>query len=214
MLHRERYVALPGERREKKEALVIPVAMIHDILKEVHDKAGHMGVGKTLARLEESAWWLGYITDVMDWVPFCEVCARRKGPAVNPRAPLMSVPIGSPMEMLAMDILGPLPVSKKGNRYLLVVSDYYKKWPEVFPLPDQKATTVAKVLYNKVIATFGVPLVLHSDQGRNFEGSMMRELCSLLGMKKARTTPYHPQCDVLVERLNRTLLELLAKHQS
>ena len=136
VLHRVRYVALPGGRWEKKEALVIPSAMIHDVLEEVHDKAEHMGVEKTLARLEERAWWPGYTTDVMDWVRCCEVCARRKGPAVNPRAPLMSVPIGSPMEMLAMDILGPLPVSNNGNKYLLVVSNYYTKWPEVFPLPD------------------------------------------------------------------------------
>ena len=140
-------MALSGGRWEKNEALVIPGAIIHDILNKVHDKVGliDMGVEKTLARLEERAWWPGYTTDVMDWVR-CEVCERRKGPAVNPRAPLMSVPIGSPMEMLAMDILGPLPVSNKRNRYLLVVSDYYTKWPEFFPLPDQKATTVAKVL--------------------------------------------------------------------
>ena len=63
-----------------------------------------------------------------------------------------------------------------------------------------------------MISRFGVPLPLHSDQGRNLEGSVMRELCSLLGMIKARTKPYHPQCDGLVERLNRTLLYLLSKH--
>ena len=78
VLHRERYVDLPGGRREKKVALVIPAAMIQDVFKEVHDKAGHMGVEKTLARLEERAWWPGYTTDVMDWVRCCEVCARRK----------------------------------------------------------------------------------------------------------------------------------------
>ena len=192
VLYKERYVVLPGGRREKKEAIVISSAVRHDVLKEVHDKAGQMGVEKILARLEKRGWWPGYTTDVMNWVRCCGVCARRKGPAVNPRAPVMSVPIGSSMEMLVMGILGPLPVSNKGNRYLLVISDYYTKWPEVFPLPNQKATTVAKVLYNEMILRFGVPLVLHIDQGSNYDGSVMRELCSLLGMKKAKTTPYHP----------------------
>ena len=132
MLHRERYAALPGGQRRKKEALVIPGAMIHDVLKKILDKAGHMGVEKTLARLEERAWWPGYTTDVMDWVNCCELCARTKGPVLNTRAPMMSVPIKSPMEMLAMHILGPLPVSNKRNIFLLVVSDNYKKSPEVF----------------------------------------------------------------------------------
>lgn len=212
MLYRDKDVTLPGGKTEKKEVVVVPRALVPEVLQQVHEKSGHLGIEKTLARVTERYWWPGYTMDGMDWVRCCETCARRKGPAINPRAPLISVPIGAPLEMLAMDALGPLPLSNKGNKYMLVVSDYYTKWPEVFPLVDQKAVTVAEVLYSEVITRFGVPLVLHSDQGRNFEGSVMRELCRLLGMKKARTTPYHPQCDGLVERLNRTLLDLLAKH--
>ena len=113
--------------------------------------------------------------------------------------------VGLPMEHIALDILGPLPLSESGNQYLLIVADYFTKWPEVYPLPNQEATTVAKVLVNEMICRFGVPLKIHSDQGRNFESALFKEVCRLLGMTKTRITPLHPQSDGMVERMNRTI---------
>ena len=109
------------------------------------------------------------------------------------------------MERIALDILGPLPLSESGNQYLLIIADYFTKWPEAYPLPNQEATTVAKVLVNEMICRFGVPLEIHSDQGRNFESALFQEMCRLLGMTKTRTTPLHPQSDGMVERMNRTI---------
>ena len=109
------------------------------------------------------------------------------------------------MECIALDILGPLPLSESGNQYLLIVADYFTKWPEAYPLPNQEATTVAKVLVNEMICQFGVPLEMHSDQGRNFESALFKEVCRLLGMTKTKTTPLHPQSDGMVERMNRTI---------
>ena len=62
---------------------------------------------------------------------------------------------------------------------------------------------------NELVCRFGVPDSLHTDQGRNFEAKVLKEVCQLLGVKKTRTTPYHPQSDGLVERFNRTLLDML-----
>ena len=69
------------------------------------------------------------------------------------------------MERITLDILGPLPLSESGNQYLLIVADCFTKWPEACPLPNQEATTVAKVLVNEMICQFRVPLEIHSDQG-------------------------------------------------
>ena len=63
-----------------------------------------------------------------------------------------------------------------------------------------------------IVSRHGVPLKIHSDQGRSFENQVIRELCNMLNIQKTRTTPYHPQSDGLVERMNRTLLEMLAKY--
>jgi len=104
-----------------------------------------------------------------------------------------------------------LPKSEQGNKYCLVVSDYYTRWPEVFPLPDQRATTVAKALIDGIVSHHGIPTTLHSDQGGSFDNEVLREVCRMVGIRKVRTSPYHPQSDGLVERLNRTLLQLLSK---
>ena len=111
------------------------------------------------------------------------------------------------MQIVAVHILGPLPNSAAGNRYVLVAMDYFTKWAEV---PNQEATTVANKLVNEMFLRFSPPEQLHSDQGRQFESTLVKEICKCLGIKKTRTTPYHPQCDGLVERFNRTLLNMLA----
>ena len=138
------------------------------------------------------------------------VCATRKSPNPLRRAPLQPVVSGFPLEKLAVDILGPLPVTKKGNRYILVVSDYFTRWVEAYPMPNQEASTVAQKLVDEFFGRFSCPTQLHSDQGRQFELSLIQEVCKLLNIRKSRTTPYHPAGDGLVERFNRTLLHMLS----
>jgi len=115
------------------------------------------------------------------------------------------------MERLAVDVMGPLPETEAGNKYLLIAMDYFSKWPEAYPLPNQEAVTVAEVLVKELVCRFGVPLYIHSDQGRNFESAVFSEMCHLLGIVKTRTTPLHPQSDGMVERFNRTLEAQLSK---
>ena len=108
-----------------------------------------------------------------------------------------------------MDVVGPLPRTEAGNRFILVVSDYFTKWPEAFDLKDHKAETIAAVLVDEVICRHGVPLSIHTDQGRDFESTLLKNMCELLEVEKTRTTAYHPESDGLVERLNKTLVTML-----
>ena len=91
-----------------------------------------------------------------------------------------------------------------------MVGDYFTKWIEAYAIPNQEAVTVARKLVDQMFCRFSPPEQLHSDQGKQFESEVMLEVCKLLGIKKTRTSPYHPQCDGLVERSNRTLLSMLA----
>ena len=91
------------------------------------------------------------------------------------------------------------------------VVDYFTIWPEAFSLSNQEAATVAEVLVKEYVCRYGVPLSLHSDQGRNFECHLIQEMCPLLGIKKTRTTPWHLQSDGLAESINRTLESQLSK---
>ena len=115
------------------------------------------------------------------------------------------------MERVAVDILGLLPTSTQGNKYVLITTDYFTKCPEAYPMPNQEAVTVAQCLVNQFFSRFGVPLELHSDQGRHFESALFQKFCQFLGVRKTRTTPLHPQSDGMVERMNRTLEAQLAK---
>ncbi|GFT03904.1 retrovirus-related Pol polyprotein from transposon 412 [Trichonephila clavipes] len=100
----------------------------------------------------------------------------RKGPKIRSRGKLHRYNVGAPFERIAFDILGPLPRTASGNKYLLVVMDYFTKWPEVYPIPDQEAPTVAEAVVQHWISRYGVPLQLHSDQGRNFVSAVLKGL--------------------------------------
>ena len=193
--------------------MVIPSALREEVLSELHEGTlgGHFGIDKTLARLKERYYWPGHYNDVRDWCKNCAICASRKNPTPRARAPLKNVITGYPMQLVAMDIVGPFPESPAGNTYILVIADYFTRWTEAYALPNQEATTVAKKLVDEFFFRFSPPEQLHSDQGRNFESEVIAEVCKLLGVVKSRTTPYHPQSDGLVERYNKTLLDMLAK---
>ena len=109
--------------------------------------------------------------------------------------------------MVAVDILE-VPLSSCNNRYSLVVQDYFTKWPEVITLPDQTAPRITTELI-KLFSRLGLPDVLHSDQGCNFESTVLHQTLDAFGIAKSRTTAYHPQGDGMVECVNRSLLQML-----
>ena len=114
------------------------------------------------------------------------------------------------MERVAVDVIGPFPETENGNKYILIAIDYFSKWPEAYALPNQEAVTLAKIIVSQFFSRFGVPAELHSDQGRNFEFGVFREVCALLGLHKTCTTPLNPQSDGIVERFNQTIENQLA----
>ena len=171
--------------------------------------AGHLREAKIYSTLAKHYWWPRMRTDVNTWCKSCLTCAtRRVGQAIKPE--LMPIPVGGPFDRVGVDILQ-LPKSSRGHQYAVVFVDYLTKWPEVFPARDQSALTVAKLLVERVICRHGVPAELLSDRGANFLSGLLQEMYMLLGIKKTNTTAYHPQTDGLVERFNRTLLDMLAK---
>ena len=198
----------PSPTSENVTVPLIPPSLKQKVLHQAHNipSAGHQGYHKTLSRLKQEAYWPGMASDVQQYCQECEICQRSKLPSPV-RAPLVNTPIGNPWEMLAVDILE-VPVSRNNHRYLLVIMDYFTKWADAIPLRDQKATTIADAVI-KVCSSFGMPDILHSDQGRNFESTLFHQLLQAFGIHKTRTTAYHPQGDGMVERFNRSLLQLL-----
>lgn len=184
--------------------------MREQVLQQLHESrtAGHPGISRTADRVRSRFYWPGMKGDVTRYVQCCEACARSKA-LRRGRAPLQQLPVGAPLERLACDIVGEFPESERGNKFALVLSDYYSKWLEIYALPDCTAYSCAEAIVTGFICTFGTPVSLHSDQGRNFESELFSEMCKLLGIQKTRTVSYRPQSDGLVGRANRTFQQML-----
>ena len=191
--------------------IVVPKVLINNVLNALHNRntAAHLGLEKTLAKIKARFYWYGYQKDTELFCKQCGRCASSKAPPYTVRAPLQQDAPSYPWERIAMDIVGPLPVTDNGNRFILVISDFFTKWPEAFALKDHKAETIAIKLVDDVICRHGLPRVVHTDQGRDFESNLIKQVCELLEIEKTRTTAYHPESDGLVERLNKTLIGML-----
>jgi len=171
---------------------IVPNSFRTKVLYQCHDavSAGHIGPQKTA----EKGYWVGLLQDVNQYCSKCVTCQSAKPPAPQ-KAPLNSVSIGKPWELVAMDILQ-VPLSCPNNLYILVVQDYFTKWAEAIPLPNQIAANITRELVN---SKFGMLDILHSDQGRNFESFLLRQTLDAFGVVKSRTTAYHPQGDGMVK---------------
>ena len=195
-----------------KRQICLPPVLQSEALRACHSSitAGHFGHLKTLANVKRRFIWRGMQKAVEIYCKQCDVCAQFKTDGKKRRAPLNTQVTGVPMERVSIDIVGPFPESHHGNKYALVVSDYFTKFVEIYPLPNQEATSVASVLVREFFSRYGVPHFLHSDQGTQFESKLFAEVCDLLGVTKTRTTPFRPQSDGLAERNIKTLSRMIA----
>ena len=154
----------PGPTEDPITVPLIPASLRSSLLHQHHDapRAGHLGPDKTAGRIRQIGYWVGMLQDIEQYCQTCCICQASK-PPVPPKAALMNIPFGRPWEMVAVDILQ-LPVSCHNNKYLLVIQDYFTKWAEALPLPDQTASRITRKLV-EVFSRFGLPDNVHSDQG-------------------------------------------------
>ncbi|KAL3987009.1 ubiquitin carboxyl-terminal hydrolase 12/46 [Sarotherodon galilaeus] len=186
--------------------LALPQKFRAEVLSELHDKMGHLGIERTLDLVRRRFYWPKMANDVWNKVKTCERCTKRK--ALPERAaPLVNIRTCRPLELVCMDFLS-LEPDRSRTKDILVITDHFTKYAVTVPTPNQKAKTVAKCLWDNFLVHYGIPEKLHSDQGPDFESRTIKELCKMAGIHKIRTTPYHPRGNP-VERFNRTLLNML-----
>src|SRR5690606_33637005 len=117
-----------------------------------------------------------------------------------------------PFQRLHVDLIGPLPVTPRGNQYVLVAVDALTKWPEIFAIPEKSAEVVAECIVDEIICRHGPPETLVTDQGKEFANVLLQQIAHLLDVRKITTTPYHPQSDGQVERVNKEVSNILHFH--
>ncbi|KHJ89073.1 integrase core domain protein, partial [Oesophagostomum dentatum] len=203
-IHQDPQIVLP-ENSKVKDTLV----------KQVHESRfgiAHLGIKKTRAAVAKIAIWNNMSKDISDLVKLCPTCQRRKDPsAYRANEPLDRFETPSrPFQRTHSDIVGPLPLTLKGNKFVIVFVDAFSKFIVVEPIPDQKATTITDVFINRFISRFGPPENLITDQGTNFMSDIFCNTLKTLNIAHRTSTPYHHESNGQVERANKTIEELIA----
>lgn len=200
-------------KQSKQQRVVVPMHLRPKMMEENHrgPMGAHFSGNRLFNALSRHWWWEGMFVDTMHYVRNCPECATVSGGGKGVRPPLHPIPVNRPFQIVGVDIME-LPKTTQGNKYVLVFQDFLTKWPMAYPIPDQKSQRIADILVREVVPFFGVPENLLSDRGANLLSHLMMDICKLLGIHKLNTTAYHPQCNGMVERFNRTLKTALRKH--
>ena len=202
----------PGQIAYERTVIVAPKLIREGLLKHAHkhELSGHQGRAKTYLQIRKRFTWPHMFKDIKKFIHKCLRCALSKrqqsswyGGGLQP-----IIPKGA-FEQIHMDLVGPLPKTERGNVYLLVIIDHFTKWAEVLPIPNKEADTVINGIWKTIITRHGIPRRLSSDQGPEFVNNLIRRLGERLNVTFGQTTPYHPQANGVVERLNQTLIDSL-----
>ena len=131
------------------------------------------------------------------------------------KAPLCPIKVYVPLQLVHVDFTSIEPTMELNQppsvKNVLVITDHFMRYSMAFVTKDQKAKTVAQILYERFISVFGMPAKLLSDRGMNFTSALVEELCSAFGIQKCRTTAYHTQCNGQVERFLQILFRMIGK---
>jgi hypothetical protein len=196
----------PQEGDDEEAQLVVPVHDRPRILKEFHDAptAGHYGVARTLHKISSRYYWPGMRRYVTDYLKTCLECQRYKPSNVKPAGLLQTPVLQQRMEVLSVDLFGPLPPSEDGKKWILIAQDYATKWVELFALADATAENCGWTIVNEIGLRYGLPRRIISDNGSQFISAVMQKITFCLGITQSLTPVYHPEANP-VERRNRDL---------
>lgn len=196
--------------------IVVPKECRNEILAESHNipTSGHMGIYKTYHRIIERFYWPKMKYDISRYVRSCKTCATHKPDLRGPNGLMTSQPVVTrPWEMLSTDLMGPLPRSNKGHKFILVITDYFSKYSLVFPLKSSSADIVVRKLEEEVFLVYGVPRIIICDNGPQFTSRQFRKLAEEYQVKIRFNAHYHPQANP-TERVNQNLKTMLSIYVS
>ena len=192
---------------KERMQFVLPKKYWPQALKACHDNIGLLGIEITLLVLWDRCYWPNMAQDVKIHAKSCPRCQRFK--KLPERATLNPFEVTRPLKLIHLDYLmieAPKNSRNQKDVNILIVMDHFTRYAQAYVTPNQKATTVAKTLWDNFFILYGFPEKILSDQGQNFENKSLEELCLLAQVKKMRTTPYRPEGNSSCEHFNRTLM--------
>jgi hypothetical protein len=162
----------------QKWQIVLPIEYRRECVELAHTgrTGGHLGQERTAKQVQNRAYWVGWFKDVQSFVRTCHQCVTYHRGKAPRQGLLQAAPVGEPWERISIDITGPHPPSRNGNRYILTAMDMFSKWAEAWPIRNHEAVTVARILSDQLFARFGIPAQLLSVRGPEFEGQVERTM--------------------------------------
>lgn len=197
--------------QDGRELVCIPSEMQDQVIKQAHREGGHCGINNTTERLHRIVYFPRMSSEVTDVLKRCEICQKKSGMPKPQRHTLHSSVSGYPFQRISMDYVGPLHgKGMRGSRnvYIFTVRDTFTKWLEAFPTPTNTAAHAVNKLVNEIFTRFGIPEVLHSDQGTHFTARLLTDVARELGIRCSTTPAYNPKSNP-VERAHRDLGTML-----
>ena len=196
-----------GDRDDKHDVIVVPKKLLHQALKLSHEhvSAGHPGPKRSVERARKYFFWPRMISDVKSFVGKCDVCQRVKTGG-NPLMPLKTYPMPTTSwETVSVDLVGPFPLTERGNKWLLVMVDHLSRFCALAALQNKTADEVADSIV-KICAFLDFPKIVLSDHGTEFKNATMAALAKYHGFDNHYTAVYHPASNGLFERKNRDVV--------
>jgi hypothetical protein len=210
------HIAHPvGKTKEVKDfskQLVIPDKYQMQILKRMHDShshANHGGFTRTYALIRDRFFWNNMCKQTFQFVKTCKICHTRKRANIPGKANLLSQEVTAPLRRISLDLIGPLPQSKQGSIYILVITCAFTHYPCAYALPDSKSLTIATALV-EFFCTFGIVQELHSDCAACLMSQVIRDVCTIFGVHKRLSASFHPRGQGGVEKTNASLINSIA----
>lgn len=204
------YRRFEGKKGSSADQLVVPTKFRTQILELAHREgwSGHLGINKTKSRLLTEYYWPGCFKDAERFVRSCDTCQRTGRPNEKRKAPLTLVPvITEPFKKLALDVVGPLPTTETGYRYILTVLCPASKFPEAVPLREQTSVEIVDALLG-IFSRVGFPREIQCDLGSVFTSALTSSFFERCGIKISHSSVSHPQSNS-VERVHSVMKRIL-----
>lgn len=202
--------------RNGQQRVVLPVALQHKELREAHDSifAWHLRIPQTLARISAVYWWPGMQTSVRTWVRSCRDCGTRKARPKEVVPPLRALGLGEVGDRWALDVAGPLPITARGNRYVVAAVEYATRYAVAIAVPTHTAKDVARFIMERIVLVHGPLREIVMDGAPELNGKVIEELVALLQAKQTTPVPYRPALLGLVERFHRSWKDMVSIYVS
>jgi dUTP pyrophosphatase len=200
-------VQLPEKDAETmRMKIMVPQSLKKRVFEACHEhkSAGHFGVAATMARIRRNFYFYNLSTEVSNRIKICHECVAKVKQKSLKEGTHYSTQPGFPLQLIYIDLIGPMNQTNEGYKYVMSVEDGQSRWISLYPLRTKETQEVTRVLVERFIGQYGCPRSIYSDNGKEFSSQIFQSMCQALGVVKKNSPPYCPQGNK-VERVHRTL---------